>query len=341
MRQPLVTLCVPAYNAEQTLAGTLESLLRQTYQPIEIHVVDDASTDATAAIARSFGPTVSVHTNPTNLGLRRNWEKCMRLGTGEYRALYHADDLYEPDIVGTEVAFLEAHPEVGVVFSAAWLIDENGAPRGRSRTLPQLGCPDVEHVTFSVVHLLRSILRYGNFLIAPSAMVRAGVQAGFHQWGSDPSFSDAADLDAWLEIARHHEVGLLARPLMKYRLSPQQHSYRYHRARTEPSELLRLMDRWLNEEGVRDHVTESDRALRAELGRRDRIERAARALLLDRVGLACRLLAEAAETRGYPRSRSSLKYSLLALATAAACWPWASEVCKPVIARTLTRKRAW
>ena len=53
--QPLVSIIVPAYNAERFIGGTLTSLLGQTYPNIEIMVYDDASTDTTAEIARSFG----------------------------------------------------------------------------------------------------------------------------------------------------------------------------------------------------------------------------------------------------------------------------------------------
>jgi cellulose synthase/poly-beta-1,6-N-acetylglucosamine synthase-like glycosyltransferase len=87
MERPFVSICVPAFNAERTIVTTLRSLVNQTYPHFEIHVVDDSSTDRTVDVVRSFGEAVMIHRNATNLGLRGNWQRCMHLGRGRYRAL--------------------------------------------------------------------------------------------------------------------------------------------------------------------------------------------------------------------------------------------------------------
>jgi hypothetical protein len=230
---------------------------------------------------------------------------------------------------------------VGVVFASAWLIDEEGNSLGQSKTLRQLGLPETDHAIFTFAELVKAILAHGNFLVTPSAMVRASIQEKLGQWGVDASLGAAADLDAWLQIAHGHEVGLLAKPLMRYRYSRGQHSYQYNRLRTDPAEYLRVMDRWMADDAVKGHLSAADGERRAELERRDRIECAARALLLDRVALARRLLADATEIRARQHARGSLKHSLLAQITTVGCWPVASHFCKPIVARSLARKRAW
>lgn len=79
----LVSICIPAYNNEKDIKGTLESLLEQTYKNIEIVVVDDASTDSTAAIVESIkDDRIHLYRNEKNLGMAGNWNRC---GTGKRR----------------------------------------------------------------------------------------------------------------------------------------------------------------------------------------------------------------------------------------------------------------
>src|SRR5262249_41994930 len=153
------------------------SFVEQTYGRLEIHLVDDASTDGTVAIARRFEDRVTIHRNERNLGLRANWERCMHLGTGKYRALFHADDVYEPDMVAQQVAFLEGYPEVGLVFTSVWIIDDAGRTVGRSRSFRALGLADDDHALFSFPQLIRTILRHNNVFVTPSAMARALIHA--------------------------------------------------------------------------------------------------------------------------------------------------------------------
>src|SRR4051812_39574481 len=72
MPQPLVSVLVPAFNAERYLPEMLDSVVRQTYPRLEVIVVDDASTDRTAEIAESYGSPVRVVRNPHNLGFDGN-----------------------------------------------------------------------------------------------------------------------------------------------------------------------------------------------------------------------------------------------------------------------------
>jgi cellulose synthase/poly-beta-1,6-N-acetylglucosamine synthase-like glycosyltransferase len=78
--RPRVSVCIPVYNGERFLAETIRSVLDQTYRDFELVVLDNASTDATGRIARSFGDArVRVETNPATIVQPENWRAAVRL----------------------------------------------------------------------------------------------------------------------------------------------------------------------------------------------------------------------------------------------------------------------
>ena len=97
---PLVSIVVPAYNAERFLGEALASILAQSYRELEIIVCDDASTDRTGAIARETGDArVRYLRNDATLGGYGAMNRGVRESRGEYVAIYHADDIYDQRIV--------------------------------------------------------------------------------------------------------------------------------------------------------------------------------------------------------------------------------------------------
>jgi glycosyltransferase involved in cell wall biosynthesis len=115
--RPRVSVIIPAFNAERYIRDTLESVLAQTYPDVEVIVVDDGSTDGTAACVRAYGDRVRYlhQENSGGCGSPRN--AGMRAATGELYAFLDSDDLLAPDRLATEVDFLARNPEVGMVFS--------------------------------------------------------------------------------------------------------------------------------------------------------------------------------------------------------------------------------
>jgi hypothetical protein len=108
MTQPLVSILIPAYNAEQWIAQTLDSALAQTYPHTEIIVVDDGSTDGTLEIARRYAspgpePTVRVVTQ-ANAGAAAARNHAYRLSRGQWIQWLDADDLLSPDKIAAQFA---------------------------------------------------------------------------------------------------------------------------------------------------------------------------------------------------------------------------------------------
>ena len=111
--RPLVSIVVPAYNAEKYLRESLDSILAQTYPNVEVLVMDDYSTDGTPAILASYGQRIRVIRQPKNRGIYGNANDGIAASQGEYIAVYHSDDVYLPEMVEREVEFLEKYPEGG------------------------------------------------------------------------------------------------------------------------------------------------------------------------------------------------------------------------------------
>lgn len=117
MEFPLVTVIVPAYNAEKYIAETLTSICNQTYAPLEIIVVDDGSTDRTAEIIKTDFPNVRyVHqVNSGSCAAPRN--NGLSLASGAYVTFLDADDIMTPDKIKTQVTELEANPDAVMTIS--------------------------------------------------------------------------------------------------------------------------------------------------------------------------------------------------------------------------------
>jgi glycosyltransferase involved in cell wall biosynthesis len=112
---PLVSVVVPAYNAEKFLAEAIDSILAQTHTNTEIIIVNDGSTDRTAVVAEGYGDRVKlIHRENGGIGPARNTG--IEQVTGEFIALLDADDIWEPQKLAQQLALLEAEPEVAMVF---------------------------------------------------------------------------------------------------------------------------------------------------------------------------------------------------------------------------------
>jgi glycosyltransferase involved in cell wall biosynthesis len=276
-RSPLVSIVVPAYNAERFLREALVSMRAQSHAAIEVIVCDDASTDATASIAQATGDgRVRYLRNEHTLGGYGAMNRAVRESRGDYVAIYHADDVYDARIVERELAFLQAHADVDAVFCLDRFIDETGREYGRLRLPPALAATE----TFDAALLAESLLRFKNtFLRTPSVMFRRrafDAAGGFDQ----QRFGIAADLDMWARLSLAGRIGLVHEYLMGYRHYTAQWSKQYERMRTEPEMFFAVMDRHLSRPGVRALV--SDEALTCYRVWRvqDEAERAANAYVL-------------------------------------------------------------
>ncbi len=111
MTLPLISCIVPVFNGERYLSEALESILQQTYRPLEIIVADDGSTDGTAAVAASYREQVT-YLRQANAGPGAARNLGLSATRGEFVAFLDADDLWHPEKLARQIARFQARPEL-------------------------------------------------------------------------------------------------------------------------------------------------------------------------------------------------------------------------------------
>lgn len=125
IRRPQVSVIVPTYNNSSFLTATIDSVLTQTYPDYELIVVDDGSTDGTAAALRPYNGQIR-YLQQTNQGVSAARNQGLDLALGDYIVFLDGDDLLLPHKLARQIAFLEENETVGIVHSGWQTIDENG-----------------------------------------------------------------------------------------------------------------------------------------------------------------------------------------------------------------------
>lgn len=114
-KTPLVSVVMPVFNAETYLAKALDSILNQTYENLQIIIINDGSSDGSMeVVARVKDGRIRVFHNDGNVGLGYSLNRGIEESGGEYVAIMHADDFAVKDRIGLQVRFLESHSDVGI-----------------------------------------------------------------------------------------------------------------------------------------------------------------------------------------------------------------------------------
>lgn len=129
MEEELVSVIMPAYNAEKYIRMSIASVMLQTYKNVELVIVDDASTDHTLEIMLQCADTwqgrIKTASRTKNGGTAAALNDAIELADGKYICWLSADDLYCEDMIESEVNFLKQHQQYDAVFSRCSQIDEN------------------------------------------------------------------------------------------------------------------------------------------------------------------------------------------------------------------------
>jgi glycosyltransferase involved in cell wall biosynthesis len=204
MTTPRITVLLSVHNGGRWLRAAIESVLAQTWRNFEFLILDDASTDDSAAQIESFrDPRIQLIRLPENIGLTRSLNVGLREARGEFTARQDADDLSAPERLEKQVAFLDAHSGVPLVGAQARLIDEHGRSRG-VRDLP------LEPVAVRWLSLL------DNPIIHTAVMFRTSVIRD-ELAGYDESFPCCQDYDLWARVLMRHPAVNLAPRLVAVR----------------------------------------------------------------------------------------------------------------------------
>ena len=208
---PLVSVVVPAYNAQRTLARTLRSVLAQSYTNLEVLVVDDGSTDATREIAEEFArtdPRLRVLTKP-NEGVARARNFGMEAARSELIAPVDADDIWHPTKIEKQVAaLLAAGEETAFVYTLFRVIDEQDLVLRSSPVYRLRGSVLCQHVLVNFVGNGSAML-----LRRRAALEFGGYDASLQHRGAQ----GCEDLLLQLRMASRYPVEVVPEYLVGYR----------------------------------------------------------------------------------------------------------------------------
>jgi glycosyltransferase involved in cell wall biosynthesis len=207
---PRVSVIVPVYNGAATIAGTVRSILAQTFRDFEVLVIDDGSTDGSGAIAQAVAAELGDERlrvlTQTNGGQAIARNHGMAIARGEFFAFIDADDWWTPDKLAAQVAALDAHPAAALAYSWTVLVNGDRQPLGGRVEAPFSGAV---HGLLLVTDFISS---GSNPLVRRSAIARVG--------GFDPALVPSEDWDLWLRIAAEFEVICVPEPHILYRQRP-------------------------------------------------------------------------------------------------------------------------
>jgi glycosyltransferase involved in cell wall biosynthesis len=188
MAMPLVSVVVPAYNAERTIRRAIDSVFAQSFAELEVVVCDDGSSDGTGAILAEYGSRLRVITQ-ANRGRGAARNACLLQSRGELVAMLDADDWWMPGKTAAQVEAAQRNPEAGVFYGNAYIVNGSGQIY---RSLN--GEWHVGHSGWVFPFLVRQ-----NFVPMPTVMVRRSAvdQAGLF----DETLRRSQDLEWLLRLA--------------------------------------------------------------------------------------------------------------------------------------------
>lgn len=196
--EPKVTVIIPAYNRERFVGAAMASVLAQTEGDLELVVVDDGSTDGTAAVVAGVADARVRLVRGVHQGISAAMNRGIAAARGTYLARCDSDDTWRPEMLATLLPVLEAAPQLGAVTGRGEVTDRDGARTGQLLGL----APRFAHDT------LASLL-WEDFTcnIATVARRRCVEEAG----GYDESLPTNEDWDLWLRLARRAPIAWVDR----------------------------------------------------------------------------------------------------------------------------------
>lgn len=199
---PLVSVILPAYNAEAWIKESVQSILQQTYVNFELIIINDGSTDRTASILNTFQDERIKIIHQKNHGLAASLNIAIPYCSGKYIARMDADDICLPDRLKKQVDFLESNSDYGLIGANAEMIGYNGEHDGY-----------FNHPLLSAQ--LKYCLLWNCYFVSPTIMFR---KICLEKTGSFYEQNDLfEDYHMWSSIAKHYKIGNLPDVLLRYR----------------------------------------------------------------------------------------------------------------------------
>lgn len=205
--KPKVSVIIPCYNASATIRETLKSIKEQTFKDYEVIIVNDGSTDDTDNILTSYAEQLNgllKIITQTNQGQTVAKNVGIRNSKGQFIAFLDSDDLWAPEKLEYQLAYMESRPHVGLCYTEGILINEKGDKIGKVNCLPSYrgNCFDK--------------LLIKNDIVASSVMIKREIldRVGLF----DEDFKACENWDMWIRISKVSQIEYIDRPLTYYRV---------------------------------------------------------------------------------------------------------------------------
>ncbi len=230
--QPLVSIIVSCYNHQEFITECIESIVRQTYNNIELIVIDDGSTDNSPGILQDLSQHYQFYyEHQPNMGLTRTLNKALEKAQGKYIAPLGSDDIIMLDKTEKQVGFLEQREDIAVLGGNILVIDEQG------RIKPKQKFAAYHEEDFNSIFVDPKKIP-----AAPSVMIRADALRAVNGYSTECNLED---IDLWLKITHAgYKLAILNDVLSYYREHPS-NSYKNYRFMTES--LMQIYSKYANE----------------------------------------------------------------------------------------------
>lgn len=209
---PKVTVIMPCFNHGEFLTDSVNSILRQTHADLELIIVDDCSTDHSAAAIQRLADgdkRIRALRHEHNQGLSRSRNDALRVASGEFIAFCDSDDLWQPDKLSEQLELLRRNPEYALTYCDTWIIDGKGSQTGQ-RFSDLFPLPKVAS------GLLFDDLVRRNFINIQSVLMRRECME------VEPAFDERIELVQdwwyWIKLSHRHRFLYSDKPMASYRV---------------------------------------------------------------------------------------------------------------------------
>lgn len=208
-QKSLVSIIIPCYNAEKFIKETIQSVLNQAYTNWELIIVNDGSIDNSESHIKEFKDNRIQYKPTKNGGVSKARNIGINLAKGEFIAFLDADDIFELTNLQEKVTYLDANPKIGLVHSSEQKFD---------------------HITsnnLTITHgkggdVLSELLEMNSTVIHSPASILMRHELLTKIGGFDEQLSTSADWEFWVRVAVQTKIGFINKPLIKYRIHPDQ-----------------------------------------------------------------------------------------------------------------------
>lgn len=207
----MVSIVIPMYNMEKYVADCIESCLDQTYNDIEIIVVDDCSTDKSIEVVKKFGMNISLAFSCENKGVSAARNRGMQHARGEYIVFLDADDMLTPNSIMARAKYLDANRNVSMVWGKAYKINQerNNYKWGYRKCMASYGSLEVYSRRCNAQTIMwrrRVFEKYGLYYegLRSKEDKEMLYRLGLHPDSPMPRVIKAKKLDRFMAIYRRH-----------------------------------------------------------------------------------------------------------------------------------------